>query len=183
MNVKCPDEYNKLIKEKNKCIDECNKDNIYKYEYNNICYINCPNNTIKNESKCYDYNLINIDSTNINIINDEDIDIYREYINDDDIIKNVTQNKEDYTKEKDGVLYQITTTENQKNNINKNISTIDLGDCEKELKRIYQINESLPLIIFKIDYYSPDTLIPIVGYEIYHPLNKTKLDLKYCEEI
>jgi len=39
------------------------------------------------------------------------------------------------------------------------------------------------LIIFKIDYFSPDTLIPIIGYEIYHPVNKSKLDLKYCKDI
>ena len=30
-NKECPGKYNKLIKEKNKCIDECVKDNIYKY--------------------------------------------------------------------------------------------------------------------------------------------------------
>ena len=41
----------------------------------------------------------------------------------------------------------------------------------------------MPLIIFKIDYFSHDSLIPIIGYEIYHPINKTKLDLKYCEDI
>ena len=33
----CPTNY-KLILEKNKCIDDCNKDDIYKYEYNNRCY-------------------------------------------------------------------------------------------------------------------------------------------------
>ena len=198
----CPEQYNKLIEEKKRCIDECENDNIYKNEYKNICYIICPNNTFETKSKCYDSDLIATNKNNLDIINnsfyineetnimnisqnekDKNIEIYREYVMDDDIIKNVTQNKEDFTTEKDGVLYQITTSENQKNNSNKNISTIDLGDCEKELKRIYQINESLPLIIFKIDYYSPDTLIPIVGYEIYHPLNKTKLDLIYCEEI
>ena len=62
------------------------------------------------------------------------------------------------------------------------MSTIDLGVCEAKLKRIYGIDDSLPLIIFKIDYFSKDTLIPIIGYEIYHPLNKSKLDLKHCED-
>ena len=41
----------------------------------------------------------------------------------------------------------MTTSDNQKNNSNKNISTIDLGDCEDELKRVYGINKTLPLII------------------------------------
>ena len=56
----------------------------------------------------------------------------------------------------------MTTSYNQKNNTNKNISTLDLGDCERKLKNIYGIDPSLPLIIFKIDYYSSDTIIPIV---------------------
>ena len=46
----------------------------------------------------------------------------------------------------------MTTSDNQKNNSNKNISTIDLGDCEDKLKTVYGIDQSLPLIIFKIDY-------------------------------
>ena len=41
----CIDEYNKLIKEKNKCIENCINDKDYKYEYNNKCYKSCPNNT------------------------------------------------------------------------------------------------------------------------------------------
>ena len=77
----------------------------------------------------------------------------------------------------------MTTSENQKNNTNKNMSTIDLGDCEDKLKSVYGIDPSLPLIIFKIDYFSKDSLIPIIGYEIYHPLNKSKLDLTYCQDI
>ena len=81
------------------------------------------------------------------------------------------------------MIFQITTSENQKNNNNSNISTIDLGDCEERLKDIYNINKSLPLIIFKIDYISPDTLIPIIGYEIYHPITYLRLNLSYCEDI
>ena len=30
---------------RNKCIDNCSKDNKYKYEYQNICYDKCPYNT------------------------------------------------------------------------------------------------------------------------------------------
>ena len=45
----CPEEYNKIIQGKNKCIDDCKKDNIYKCEYNNLCYINCPSLETYNE--------------------------------------------------------------------------------------------------------------------------------------
>ena len=49
----CVDDYNKLIVEKSQCIDKCEKDNIYKYEYVNICYTECPEGTIKSSKKNY----------------------------------------------------------------------------------------------------------------------------------
>jgi hypothetical protein len=48
---KCPIEYSKLIEAKRKCISNCSKDNIYKYEYNNTCYESCPNNTYISSEK------------------------------------------------------------------------------------------------------------------------------------
>ena len=53
---KCPIDYNKLIKEINKCIDDCSKDSYYKYDYNDECFYSCPNNThttIDNNFICY----------------------------------------------------------------------------------------------------------------------------------
>ena len=192
LNSKCPDEYKNLIPSDKKCVDICKKDEINKYNYNNICVQECPNGTTKNENSymCYEYK--NIETTFINEINDNNISTYiikdktnQEIENFREIIAgfNVSVDKEDIITTIDNAQFQMTTSDNQKNNSNKNISTIDLGDCEEKLKTIYKIDQSLPLIIFKIDYFSPDTLIPIIGYEIYHPINKTKLDLKYCEDI
>ena len=120
--------------------------------------------------------------------------------NKDNIIKNITNDienrllyslisnviggeKKDVIINDNETIYQITSTENQKNNKNnKNISTVILGECEKILKDKYKINENQPLIIFKIDYFKEDSLIPIIGYEVFHPENKSKLDLKYCKD-
>ena len=42
-NEECPqNEYNKLIPLKKKCIDDCKKDEIYKYEFRKTCYNECP---------------------------------------------------------------------------------------------------------------------------------------------
>ena len=41
----CPKNYSKLISEKGRCIDKCSNDNIYKYEYKNKCYEQCPQGT------------------------------------------------------------------------------------------------------------------------------------------
>ena len=176
-NEICPLKYSKLIPDKKVCIKECKNDDIYKYEYNNKCYTKCPNGTFLNDSDliCYKENNSGDNKNEIN----ENIKKFRDYISN----YNISKNQDDIVTINNDVIYQITTSDNQKNNTNKNISTIDLGDCEKILKKEYNISESLPLLILKIDYYSPDSTIPIIGYEIYHPISKIQLDLHYCEDI
>ena len=151
----CPKGYNKLILDEKRCIKEL--DLIYNISDEKIDYIIAKK--------------------------DEEIMNFKEDImKNDKILDNVT-NGEDFVQKDDDMLFQVTTTDNQKSNTNKNISKIDLKDCEDKLKDEYKIDKSIPLIIIKIDYYSKDTLIPIIGYEIYHPLNKSKLDLSYCKDI
>ena len=175
-------EINNHINEENHNCIECN-DNFYKLPsglYPNNCY---DSETIQS------WKIISISTDLIkNDISEKErkISNFKENLMNgklDNILKNITENKKDYVEEEKDMKIQLTTSESQKNNSNKNISTIDLGQCEQKLRDIYVINETLPLIILKIDYYSKDTLIPIVGYEIYHPVNKSRLDLKYCEEI
>ena len=45
----CPENFPIKIKEKNKCVDKCINDQKYNYTYNNICYEQCPHNTIDND--------------------------------------------------------------------------------------------------------------------------------------
>jgi len=67
----CPNEY-KLIKGKNKCIDNCTKDDEYRLEFNNSCLKGCPPNHTQ-------YNNIylkvqdTIADTNLHIINTESV--------------------------------------------------------------------------------------------------------------
>ena len=42
---RCPEEYDKLIGNKRRCIDICKNDNLYQYEYQNKCYNTCPTGT------------------------------------------------------------------------------------------------------------------------------------------
>ena len=55
----CPTNYNFFIKEKLKCIDNCEKDNTYKYQYNGECYIECPKDTYHEDNTfiCKDKNI------------------------------------------------------------------------------------------------------------------------------
>jgi hypothetical protein len=59
---------------------------------------------------------------------------------------------------------------------------MELEECEDVLKNVYNISKNYSLIIFKYDYFIPELLIPIIGYELYHPKNKSKLDLSLCKE-
>ena len=99
------------------------------------------------------------------------------------ISKLINGDSNDLLVKEDDIIYQLTTSKNQNNNENKNISSIFLGECEDKLKSEYDIDKNQTLLIFKIDYFKPDSLIPIIGYEIYHPVTKEKLNLKYCEKI
>ena len=62
------------------------------------------------------------------------------------------------------VQYTLTTTTNQRNNKNKNISIIDLGECEIKLKQEYNILLNDSLYILKVDTYIGN--IPKIVYEI-----------------
>ena len=67
----CSGKYNKLIINTNKCVNKCENDKIYKYEYNKICYGECQKiNINKKEGICFNstiFQFINI--SNMEIIN------------------------------------------------------------------------------------------------------------------
>ena len=210
---KCPPEQNKLIKEKNKCIKNCIDDDIYKCEYNNICYESCPeeNKDINiannnNEEKCPDDKPYK--NKNICVEECDPNDFFKEICkisNDklsiqEDMIKNIREKltqkeldtlllnvtdgeKKDLLIKSKNIRYQITTTDNQNNKIYSNISTIKMQKCEEILKKEYEIDKDKSLIIFKIDYYMEGLSIPVIGYEVYDPDTKKKLNLSFCDEV
>ena len=78
------------------------------------------------------------------------------------------------------IIYQLTTIDKLKNNEYNNMSTINLEKCENILKTVYDIDKNYSLPIFKVDYFMEGLLIPVIGYDIFHPINNSLLDLKYC---
>ena len=171
-NNTCPDNY-KLIINKKKCIIDCKNDTDYQYEFNNTCYTSCPNGTTYisyKDKKCYDINSITID--------DKANKIKEEYINGN--TSKCIENEYNCMKYIDNMNVQLTSLDKMKNNTNNNISIIDLGECENILRDIYHINETFPLLIYKVEYYFKNLLIPIIGYEILHPIDKYELNLSYC---
>ena len=96
------------------------------------------------------------------------------------ILDNIINEDKDITISNNETLIQLTSTDNQRNNKNHNISTIDFGECEDTLKSIYNINPNKSLLIFKMDSFVVGSNIPVIQYEVYHPDNKSKLDLSLC---
>ena len=201
VGASCPQPYNKLIVEKKKCIDNCQKDDVYKYEYNYYCYDKCPDGTLvlQNNYTCYYKN----ENSNIikeildkevsdlkNNINISNIEIQNNILQKiKDIINigfNLTSISEgnDFTYVYDNVAYTITTTSNQKNSSINNLSTINLGKCEKKLKDEYNISKNNSLYILKIDALIDN--INKVEYDVFYPFytnNYTILNKSICKDI
>ena len=93
----------------------------------------------------------------------------------------VNEQKKDITTVLNNIKYQITSSFNQISKIYEDISTINLNPCENKLKDLNIIDKNDTLLIFKIDYYIRK--IPLVKYEIFHPITKILLNLNFCNFI
>ena len=201
----CPEEQSKLITTKSQCIDDCAKDDVYKFEENNVCVkvksengkiLICPINLpCEKNSECIEtctaqeflekeciINNKNNQTVQDNIIKSIKTEITNGNLN--SIISNIKDgDKNDYILQDNDAIYQITSSDNQNNNEYNNISSILLGDCEQKLKDHYKIDKDEPLIIFKVDIKEEGLKIPIIEYEIYNPYNLEKLELDVCKDI
>ena len=161
----CPKELPYELTEVQICVKNCSVDEISK----NICILNN-----KNAKKDQSQNDQTLSEFQDNIVNG----------NFKEIISKVNQG-EDFVFEDNDISYTFTNTKTQKDNINNNISTIDLGECENELKKHYKIHEEQSLFIFKVEV-KGGLKISKLEYEVYYPLdgeNMTKLNLSVCQNI
>ena len=82
------------------------------------------------------------------------------------------------------MIITLTTTTNQQNNEKYgNETTINLGNCEIILKKVYNISYNEPLFMKKIDVIEEGMMIPKIEYDVYYKLNGInliKLNLSYC---
>ena len=165
-NSSCPDEYPKLLEDKKECI----------------------RNDIKNIIK----NLVVIEKNEtVKMTKEEEVEYYENVI--EIIEKGFTDNYDttNMDKGKDEVIetqkmtITFTTTQNQKSNINKNMSTIDLGECETLIRNYYNISINETLYMKKIDIALEGMKTKKVQYDVYCKLfgdNLIKLNLTVCEK-
>ena len=164
INSSCPKEYSKLIEDKLECI---------KNDINNIIEdlkINEKNKTEK-------------------ISKEEEIEYYDTLIN--TIEKGFTNNYDttqldegkDEIIQTDKITITFTTSENQRNGINNDMTTIDLGECETLLRGEYNISFNETLYMKKMDIVQEGMKTTKVEYDVYCKLfgtNLIKLNLSVC---
>ena len=82
------------------------------------------------------------------------------------------------------VIFQLSTLDEQNKQTLENIfiSNVDIGECEKIIRKQKHLKEEENLTIIKIDIKNDDYKATFVQYEIYDP-NKTKVDLSVCKNI
>ena len=174
----CPDEYNLLIKEKGKCIDNCENDNIYKYTYNGECLKECPIDTIhdENEFLCKD-----IDSNKC-LLSESKFTSLSDNL-DDNEIERIAQNfahEFQYTDNHVSIfkndIYSITLYKNGEciSKLSLLIPEIDFGECYSKIKNNYHIDDNLVIAIIskKID---GRNYSKMMSYSMYEPINGNKL--------
>ena len=100
------------------------------------------------------------------------------------IHKSINYFKDDILFKGKDVVFQLTTNENQKKaNHNSETSIIDLGECERIIKRnISYENDPTPLIILKIDIRKNEMKTKVVEYEVYNPYTRQKINLDICSD-
>ena len=166
INSSCPEEYPKLTGNKTECVKYNIEDKI-----NNIFLNNKENLTEiskEKEIEIYDEILQIIDKE----FTSENYNTSKLKSGQDDIIKT------------DRIIATLTTSENQRNNINNNMTRIDLGECENLLRDFYNISINESLYIKKIDIYQEGMKTLKVEYDVYAKLFGTKLiklNLTICE--
>ena len=82
------------------------------------------------------------------------------------------------------MIITLTTTENQKNNENVNLTIIELGDCERNLRHFNNLSINETIYMKKIDVKQEGMKIPKIEYDVYSKLNGSKLiklNLSVCE--
>ena len=91
------------------------------------------------------------------------------------ISNNMIDDKSNVFIEGNNIIFQISTTDNVKDNKFDNVSSIDFGECEKTIKKKYNIKF---IIIKKTDIKIGENTK--VNYELYNPELNNKINLSIC---
>ena len=172
----CPLDYSKFIIEKNQCIDNCKKDDIYIFLYNGICLKSCPPGTKVDlndaDNLCKE---IDFDKCTLSLK-----EIRLKSFKDDGGLDSLVNNYYDeffYTNkhisEFNNTYFNIIIYKDKSclNELNLKYPKIDFGGCYNKVKN--NIQEDLIIVLLeKFNKNAP----PTSSYSLYNPINGKKLD-------
>ena len=119
-------------------------------------------------------------------ITNEQIENIHDYLKENLINNKFDDNSKKQIIETENAVFQLSTLEEQKNNIKPNISSVDLGKCEYIIKQnILGLSEDDELVILKTDISLPDefgTLLTYVQFELFNPYTLEEIDLVICDK-
>ena len=210
---KCNDIYNYHIEPEKKCVQKCEGDYKYvfkKYCYKEcpddsfpskdkefFCEIKCSNKDLPylnlNTQECISNCTIKEMFNQIckKSYKDEDEtkkeDISKEIIDNimngnlDDILQDLVQNDKEIIIKEENEVHQISTLSKQGEN--KNVSSLNFGECENILRNKSNISSDEELIIYKIEHFIEGYNIPIIEYVLFSQDGKIKLNLEECNNL
>ena len=176
------------------CKPNCDKENPFEIIYTQECVKNCPIKYIKDKSCILNFQIANskneenkqnIENENIKA-HDIIINSIEEEFTSNDYNTSNLENGNDEVIEYEQMTITITTAESQKNDSkNKNVTNIDLGECEYILKEVYNISNEDVLFIIKKEVKQEGMKIPKIEFDVFSYLktkNLIKLNLSYCSQ-
>ena len=174
----CPEEAKYYIKERKSCIDDCKKDEEYKYLYNGNCIKECP-------AKTDDINYICTVSANKCTLGKNDI-----YLAERDKLEVIGTLVKSYISEFDYTNHYVSLYENNNytiiiykdtnciSELGLEFPDVDFQSCYIKVQQEYGISDNLIIVIVdKKELRTPNTF-----YSFYHPLSGYKLEAeKICQ--
>ena len=178
----CPITYPFLYPQTKQCYKECPN-----FLYNNICYDECPANTIvkgNNEKICYhigdcesSYSSSSISKNDISSYYDSFIDDYLdEYFYTQKHVSYIESEYDEYTI----IIFKNDTC--TYNNMKNDLLMLDLSDCPTKLREKYNIDDNIDLTVLLVNFFIDDSSNQI-EYYFYNSKTKENLNLSPCSRI
>jgi hypothetical protein len=178
----CPDDFNYLVRVRRKCIDNCEKDKIYKFQYNGECYEKCPEETIQDNITHTCKIKINENCTK----SSNKLELYDKGSN-EKLIKTYLKEFNDTNKHISLYLnenYSIIIYKDKGciNELQIAMPEIDFGDCYLNVQNDYGL-QNTDLIVEIIENRTNPRINPITHYYFFNPVNGSMLDIdRNCKE-
>ena len=198
--TECDDNYplKFIVNNYSNCYQNCSYYYYFDKYFNIHCTINniCPDEyPLLDELECKKSyvmkNMIDHLTNNKSKNKEEEIKYYDKILDNlEEVFTSKNYNTSDLDKGKDEIVeiekmkVILTTTKNQKDNINNNNTNIDLGECEQSLRQTYNLTNDEILYIKMLEIFQEGMKISKIEYDVYAKLDGeklTKLSLNSCE--